>query len=105
MILATALAAPGIEAHRFDHREEDEEHDHDRARQALMRGEVRPLAEVLRQVSARVPGEVIAVEFERERRGAASRWVYEVKLIRPNGRLIEVYVDAASGEILKSEDE
>jgi len=75
--------------------------DHDRARAALSRGEVRPLAEILEAVTAAVPGDVVEVELEREH-GA---WVYELKVITPDGRRREVLVDAATGTLLKHEDD
>ena len=73
--------------------------DHERARAALQRGEVLPLAEILARVQAELAGEVIATELEREHR----RWVYELKLIDPVGRIVELEVDAADGRILHSE--
>lgn len=81
------------------------EYDHDRARHALARGEVRPLAEILTMVMAHTPGEVIEVEFEPWGRRGERRWAYEFEIIAPDGRLQEVYVDAASGEILGTEYE
>ncbi|AHF05034.1 peptidase [Marichromatium purpuratum 984] len=79
----------------------DDVADHDRARRALERGEVRPIGEILRAVSARVPGEVVGMEFEREHDG----WRYEFKLIAPDGRLLEVEVDAATARILEVEED
>lgn len=73
--------------------------DHDLAREALQRGEVRPVAEVLAVVGAEVPGEVIEVELERE----YGRLVYELKVIAPDGRVSEVLVDAATAEIIEWE--
>jgi uncharacterized membrane protein YkoI len=70
--------------------------DHDRARAALERGEVRPLAEILAAAAAEVPGEVVELELEREH----GRWVYELKVIAPDGRVLEVMVDAASARVL-----
>ncbi|MGD2021176.1 MAG: PepSY domain-containing protein, partial [Thiohalocapsa sp.] len=75
--------------------------DHDRARAALERGEVLPLAEILASVTAQVPGDVVEVELEREH-GA---WVYELKVIAPNGRVLEVLVDAAAGRLLAHEED
>jgi uncharacterized membrane protein YkoI len=80
-------------------------HDHDRARQALQQGEVRPIAEILRRVEAEVPGEVIEVELERENVLGKRRWVYEIKLIAPDGRLLGVLVDAPTAEILAVEED
>lgn len=42
----------------------DVEPDHERARQALNRGEVQPIADILALVAQTVPGEVIEVEFD-----------------------------------------
>ncbi|MGM0585244.1 MAG: PepSY domain-containing protein [Pseudomonadota bacterium] len=75
--------------------------DHERARRALERAEVRPLAEILPEVEARLEARVIEVEYERE----DGRHLYEFELIAPDGRVLEAYVDAATGEILKVEAE
>src|SRR4051812_6826647 len=50
--------------------------------EALKHGEIRPLDQVLAAVRARFEGEII--EIEPERHGA--RWIYEVKLLGPDGR-------------------
>jgi uncharacterized membrane protein YkoI len=75
--------------------------DHDRARAALGRGEVRPLAQILETVTSEIPGEVVEVELEREQ-GA---WLYELKVIAPDGHVLEVLVDAASGALLEHEED
>ncbi len=80
-------------------------HDHDRARQALSRGEVRPIAEILARVANAVTGEVVEVEFERLRRHGDEAWIYELKIIAEDGRLLEVQVDAATGRILVAEED
>lgn len=73
--------------------------DHDRARAAVARGEALPLADILNRVRPSLGGEVIEVSLEREK----GRWVYEFKVIEAGGRLAEVYVDAATAEIIKRE--
>ncbi|WP_242475128.1 PepSY domain-containing protein [Thiohalocapsa halophila] len=92
--LVLLLAAAGGSVHA-------DPHDHDRARAALERGEVLPLAEILASVTTRVPGEVVEVELERE----DGTWVYELKIIAPDGRLLEVLANAATGRLLKQEEE
>lgn len=72
-------------------------HDHDRAREALERGEALPLTEILARVRPELGGDIVGVSFERE----DGRWIYEFKVIAPAGRLTEVYVDAATGRVLK----
>jgi uncharacterized membrane protein YkoI len=75
------------------------EDDHDRARRAFEGGEVLPLAEILARVRGELGGEVVGVSFEREH----DRWVYEFKVIGAGGRLVEIYVDAATAEVLERE--
>ncbi len=75
--------------------------DADRALRALERGEVRPLAEILAAVAPELGGEIVGVEFEREE----DRHVYEFEVITPAGRLVEVYVDAATARVLEREDD
>lgn len=94
-------------AARADHApaEYDDEHDHDRARHALERGEVRPLVEILERVTTQMPGEIVEVELERWHARGERRWAYELVIISPDGRLREIYVDAATAEILGEEYE
>jgi uncharacterized membrane protein YkoI len=92
---ALAMGAPA----RADDR--GERKDHDRARQALEKGRARPLVEILAQVKDQLGGEIIGVEFERKN----ERYVYEFKVVTPGGHLREVYVDALTAEIVRSEDE
>ena len=58
-----------------------------------------PLASILREVGQRFDGDVVGVEFERE----GGRYVYELKIVSPDGRLREVYVDARTAEIISDE--
>ncbi len=81
------------------------ERDHDRARHALERGEVRPLVEILERVAAQMPGEIVEVELERWHERGERRWAYELVVISPDGRLREIYVDATTAEILGEEYE
>ena len=77
----------------------DSARDHDQGRRAVERGEALPLTDILARVRPGLGGEVVGVSFERKR----DRWVYELKVIESGGRLVQVYVDAASAEILKRE--
>ena len=103
--LGGCLASAAAQAqHGGDHSGMRPEHDHERARHALDRGEVLPIAEILSRTADRVPGEVVEVEFERDdHRGR--HWIYELKILAEDGRVLEVRVDAASGEILGMEED
>lgn len=71
--------------------------DHDRARAALQAGDVLPLSVVLDRLAREQPGQVLEVELERE----DGRWVYEVRLLQPGGRLVKLELDARNGELLR----
>lgn len=98
-VLAVMLAGGG--AADPDNSKDDVDYDHERARRAVEAGLALPLAELLDRLGDRLGGEVVGIEFERER----GQYVYEFKVITPTGRLQEVYVDAASAEIVKIEDD
>lgn len=70
--------------------------DHDRARRAREAGEIAPLDRVLAEVARTEPGRVIDVDLEREH----GRYVYEVKLLSPEGRRRKLRYDAKSLERL-----
>ncbi len=70
--------------------------DHDRARAAVQQGQVLPLKTVLERVERAHPGQVLEVELEHE----GGRWVYELKLLQPDGRLVKLQLDARSAELI-----
>jgi uncharacterized membrane protein YkoI len=71
--------------------------DQDRARRALQAGEIRPLEEVLRAVRSVLPGDVVGVELDRD----DGRWIYEIKVLSPDGHRREVEIDARDLRILE----
>ncbi len=81
-------------------RDEDDHHQREAVRAAVERGEVKSLLEVLRDVKPQLHGEIVGVEIERQ--GPA--WIYEFRVADEKGRLFEVYVDAATAKILKTEE-
>lgn len=77
----------------------DRNRDYEQALRAVERGEALSLVDILDRIRPQLDGEIVDVEFERKR----GRWIYEFKVIDPGGRLWEIYVDAASAEVLKRE--
>ena len=71
------------------------QHDQDATRQAVERGEIKPLTDILAAIRGKLPGNVVGVEIEQKR----GRWFYEFRVADSKGRLFEVYVDARSGAI------
>lgn len=94
--LSLAVLAPAARAG------DDDAHDQELARQALLEGRILPLAEITEKVKPELPGTIIAVELEVEDSGLI---VYEFDVIDPDGKLKQVEVDAATGQILEVEDD
>ncbi|MBL8399106.1 MAG: hypothetical protein JNL84_13350 [Candidatus Accumulibacter sp.] len=90
LFLVGLLAVSGLPVAQAD------DGDHDRARQALEAGEVLPLPRILQAVGRDHPGQVIGVELERHR----ERWIYEIKMLQNDGRLLKLKVDAREATIL-----
>ncbi len=83
-------------------RGEHELHDEDRARRALERREILPLDRIVARVRETVPGgEISSLELENDK----GTWVYEFKVISTNGRMVEVYIDAKSGQLIEKPEE
>ncbi|MFP8781218.1 PepSY domain-containing protein [Hydrogenophaga sp. RWCD_12] len=70
--------------------------DHERAREAVMSGQILPLSTVLQKLEREHAGQVLEIELE----PSADRWVYEVKLLQTGGQLLRLEVDATTGEVI-----
>lgn len=97
---ALALLTDPLLADRRGGRER-EHRDRDEIREAVERHEVKPLDEVLATARGEIEGQIVGIEVER-RHGA---WVYELRVIAPDGRLLDVYVDAATAKIITIEED
>lgn len=73
-----------------------DDEDHELARQALEQGQVLPLRGVLDRLEQEVPGQVLKVEFERD----DGRFIYEIRILQPDGRIAKLKVDATDGRVL-----
>ncbi len=89
VVCLCALAGPLLYASDRD--------DHDRARQAVQAGQVLPLPAVLERLQREVPGQVLEVELE-QKRGV---WIYEFKLLTPDGQISKVVLDAQTAQVLR----
>jgi uncharacterized membrane protein YkoI len=74
--------------------------DHERARDAVRRGEILPLEQIL-AMHARPDERVLEVEIDRKGR----RWEYELELLGDDGRVRELEIDGASGRLLDEDVE
>ncbi|PWK38910.1 PepSY domain-containing protein [Cupriavidus plantarum] len=72
--------------------------DADRARAALRAGEIVPLARVLDAVNRTYNGDVLDVELDHD----DGQWIYEVKLLLPDGGVAKLKYDARTVALIKS---
>ncbi len=99
--VAIALALAGSPAHADGRHDGDEDETLDAVHRAVEDGTVKPLSDLKAIVSARFPGDIVRIEPHR-RHGA---FTYEFKVLQADGRLVEIHMDAATGQILKTENE
>lgn len=84
--LLLALAAPA-QPHKLDP---------ERAAAERGRGRILPLEQLLQTVALQLPGRAVGVELEED----DGRMVYELKWLLPDGRRLEIEIDAADGRWL-----
>jgi uncharacterized membrane protein YkoI len=73
--------------------------DHETARTLRLEGKILPLATILSRMEALDLTTVLELELERE----DDRLIYEVEALDQRNRVVEVYIDASTGELLKFE--
>src|SRR5688572_28322496 len=71
--------------HMASAEDDPDDDDHERARLALQRGEIRPLREIMGRLQAEFGGEVIEVEFKNRTR--SRNYAYQFKILTPRGRI------------------
>lgn len=95
-LLLILLCVPGIPPSQAD------SEDHDSARRAVERGELRPLSEILAAIEKEFAARVLEVELERRKTGAL---VYEIKILARDGRVLELEYDGRTGERIRIEED
>jgi uncharacterized membrane protein YkoI len=71
-------------------------HDHEKARTAFEKGEIKPLSFILDIAAKDYPGDVLEVELENENK----KWIYEIKILTKNNVLQKVKIDAKNGSVI-----
>jgi len=75
--------------------------DHDQAKQLLDSGDILPLETILKKVRSIQPGKILDLELERE----DGQIIYEIELLTTSGSVLELKINAQSGELLSTEEE
>lgn len=73
----------------------------DAVQEAVEKGAIKPFSELRAIVSRRFKGDIVRVEPHRKH----GVFLYEFKVLSPEGQLVEIEMDAASGTILEVENE
>lgn len=96
LLVITAVSASPLRAD-----DDDDDWDHERARILSEGGVIRPLSEVLARLGREVPGEVVEIELGED----DGRHEYQFTVVARDGRLFEVKMDAATLDILETEED
>jgi len=71
--------------------------DAEEARELKQSGQIMPLEDLIALVRKDYPGQIIQIELDEEK----DRYVYEIEVVGEEGVVIELELDAATGEVLK----
>jgi uncharacterized membrane protein YkoI len=82
-----------------DDDDDDEENRRRAARLARESGQIMGLAELMGRVERRYVGRIVKVELDRR----DGRWVYEFRLLPPDGRMFRVELFGENGELRRTE--
>ena len=98
LVIALLLGAAAV---AVPHPARPDELGADEVRALREQGAILALETILERIRAIRPGRVIEVELERE----DGTLVYELELLDSDGNVWEMYVDAATGQVLREERE
>ena len=79
----------------------DADDDHYDIRRSVESGEVVPLERLLTHIRKDFGGRILEVELERENHAGDLSWVYEAKVLTPDGRVLKLEYDASTMQLLK----
>jgi uncharacterized membrane protein YkoI len=99
LLLTLALMPVGARVSYADSDDDDDDKDHYRAGQAVAQGRAQPLSEIIKEIHAQMGGDVVGVKFKSKN----GRYIYKLKVVA-GGKLRELSVDAATGQILGDDD-
>ena len=102
--VALAVAVTGLAHADKEHADKDHESRHEdaeRASRGAETGEFVPLAQIVAAVRALHQGEIVETEFE-SRHGMP---YYEFHILKSDGHVIEIKVDARTGRYLTMQDD
>ncbi|MFQ5773572.1 MAG: PepSY domain-containing protein [Kiloniellaceae bacterium] len=76
------------------------EEDEQSVRQAIEAGQITPLQDLMARIRREFPGRILKMALQRERFGNRPLWVYEAKVLTPEGNVLKLVYDARTTELL-----
>ena len=80
-------------------KDRDHHEDQDRAREAVERGDASSYAQLEEVITSQFKGRIIRVELDRE----WHEWVYKLRLLEDDGRVVKIEVNAKNLQIVEVE--
>lgn len=71
----------------------------DRMYRGLKKGQLIPYGQIARQIEARYGGRIVG---QRVRQTGPEQWIYELRLLRGDGQVLMIIVDAQTGNIIRT---
>lgn len=78
------------------------EKDHEKAIEAVKSGEILPLDQILLSIRGNYEGRVLAINLKDNEQGLFG-WVYDIRMINSDNRVINLRVDAGTSTVLMVE--
>ncbi len=76
-----------------------QQRDQDDALRAMKRGQIIPYGQISRRAQRQFGGRVVGQQV---RQMSKDRWVYELRILQDDGKVISVVMDAHTGKVLGS---
>lgn len=92
VIIVVLAASPAIASKDIDHNE---------AQVLREQGVILPLENILHKVEKIRPGRIMEVELEKKR----GRYIYEIEIADPKGKVWELKVNASDGSLISQEQD
>lgn len=100
-LVTLALTFQGAAARADDDGDGEQESRLEQMQEAVERGDIKSLGELKAIVRDMFPGEIVHVATS----GGHGHYQYEFRVLRADGRLVDIEMDAASGKVLEVEND
>jgi len=93
--------SPAFASGKDDDDDDNDSGKYDKLRDAVIQKRILPLSQVKAKVIERFGANIIDIDIDRK----SGKWIYEFKVINDASHILEIYVDASNGTIIKVEND